>query len=373
MTTIPIRVAEDSRIFYLEANGDGSKDDPFTPIQELQPNQSLFPFPLFHTTEGGSDNLNVDGSFSGDPTLIYDENAQVVGGEYDTAIVQGLWDLESTLQVKSGTKSINFSDTVNGDILEFSNGGCPDCVAISGWIYLSQFNVNKNNHIVVYAIDKITKATIGNEVNIDSKIDRTKLGEYQKWAVLFSDMGISRTETSAFRIRIDSDIGPANAPDGFLDLIQLEEQGGVVFDTIFNQPPNTIFYADTIKIKYRGPLDIGINNFAEIDTLDFYNLPELSIGLSNLISSGGADIVSLNFKTIADNLKLGEANLVPVSRLPGDPVESELDIVVNFKTPYVFDSRLGDSSRLIVQDNLSSFTIFSAAYAGRLRFVTPLS
>jgi len=346
----------------MAVNDDGSI------TSRLTPNPLLAPTPLPHINPVYGDDINQDAAFSGTPTIMYQENLGTAGGEYDATNVVGtsfIFNSTDQNHTPSGQYSINAAGTSNGDTMQLDNGACSTCSAMTGWIFLRSWSASASNSIKVFSWDTVGDVQAGNAVSLESYIDTGELGQWQKYAIPFDDFGITGAETDAWRWRTEHTGGAPNAPNYYLDDIQLEESGGgLEFSTIFAQPPNSIYYADTLKIS-----TVYSGNPHEQDPRDYYNIVDgLLNGLTNVIQSGGVITSSVTFHDILSNAKLGESQWVPYTYNDTTGI-GWADIFVRFVAPVVLDSRLGDYSKIIINDDLTSILQHHIYIGGEFKII----
>lgn len=323
---------------YMVVNDDGSI------ITRNLPALTGAPVPLGHVNTTYGDDINQNGAIGGSQVLMYDENAGTPT-EYNATAISGTWDFESSaITPYSGSVCIDATGTINGSTMELDNGACPTCTALSGYIYLTSWSVPAANSIKVFGWNATTGVMIGNEVNLENYFDIAELNKWQAFVIPLADMGIDGSTSDAYRFRTEATGVP---PNYYLDLINLEESGSLTFTTLGQQPPNTLYYADVLKIStlYNG-------NPYEQDPRDYYSRGALANGLTNIIQSGGIITSAVTFVDILSNGKLGESRWVPNSYDSATGI-GWADIYVDFKTPLILNSTLNDYSAIIVNDDLS--------------------
>lgn len=338
-----------------------------------KPNPDLAPVPLPHIniSEGFGQEMAVNAAFSGTPTLMYDENLGTPT-EYNTTNEVGAnFIFNSTDQAFNGTMSIDASDTQNGDTMQLDNGACPTCIALTGHVFITKWETAKSNEVTIFAWDTVGGEMIGNSVPLSSYINVNLFNVWQSITIPFIDLGMTGAETDAWRFRTDSAAGEPNAPDYYLDLISMQEGGGgVEYSTLFAQPPNSIFYASTLAITAVSPMGAGKTiDTLDIDVFKYYHLPALENGLTNIIQSQGVQTAAVTFHDLVSNIELAESTMEVVTY---DSVTGYalIKISVDFKSPLVLNSSLGDFSKIILNDNLSTFITKAIYLGGSFEFIT---
>jgi hypothetical protein len=338
----------------------------------LYPNAELGATPLPHINPTFGDNLNQDAQFTGTPVVMYKENLGTGGGEYNASNIVGTnFNFDGVAQVYEGAKSIDATATINGDTMQLDNGSCPTCTAITGWIYLASWSVAASNSIKLFSWNVSGGAIQGNEVSLENYIDTGDLSHWQKFSIPLAAMGIDGSQSDAYRFRTENQGGASLSPNYYMDNIQLEEAGGgLEYETTFAQPPNTIYYACSLKVSYLGPLDVSqpieATTIPNVDPLKYYHLPALENGLTQIIQSNGVLSAAVNFKDLISNGRLAETRFTVNT---WDGTNAWIDINVDFCEPLTFDSTKGDFSKIIIQDDLSSIVRHHIYYGGNLRYL----
>jgi hypothetical protein len=319
---------------------------------------SVFPNVIPHLNQIYGDQLAIDGSFSGVPHLIYDEDVGTPT-EWDVIAVSGVWDLASTVNPYNGTKCIEAATVEDGDTIQISNGGCVTCVAITGWIRFEKWSEARNNHLAIFAWDQDGSVMIGNEVRIEDFVNPNILNQYQRFVIPLIDMGVTGDQVEALRIRVDSDTGEPNAPDFRMDLIELQEAGGGIEYTAF-PIPGSWYYASCLKTVFSGvPEAFLAPNVPSVDYERFFNIDALTSGVVLIVSKDGITTQALNIKNV------GEYNQVPeVKNLEwfGDAVKGSLTLSLLFSSPLVLKSEFNDFSRVTINEDLTGIKSFGGGH-----------
>lgn len=327
-------------------------------------NDDVLPAILPHLHDDYGSEMAQNGAFSGIPKIVYQENLSTPD-EYDTSAIVGVWDFANTTDPHSGTYCIDGTLVEDGDIMEFDNGACEDCVAISGWIKLTAWSETKGHHLAVYIYDKTAGEVVGNEVLIDDYVDVTLIGTYQSAAIPLSEFGITSSQVDAVRIRVDSNSPlEVNAPKFFMDDVQLEaEGGGLIYRA---EPlPGTWYHAKYLKTTFIGiPAGFhtdGMNPL--IDPYQLFNIAKLTNGIVNIIKARGLTVQALNIKCIADYSKIPEMGApYPISKAADNTVAYIFQLT--WAKPLILKYEDGDYSELIVNDDLEGLGSLEVSLGG---------
>lgn len=341
----------------LDINPDGSLNT------RDQYSQAYTPSFFAHINPIYGDEMAQDAAFSGTPDVIYKEDVGTPT-EWDTSGIIGIWDFASTaIPPHTGTFCIDATNTVNGDICHLENGGnISGYVAYTGFIYLETWSEVKNNHLNLYGWETTGGTMVGNTVNVEDYIDTGLFGEWQKFTISVADLGITDSVIDAFRFEVHADIGAPNAPNFYLDTMQLEETGGGI-SYVMEFPTNLWFWATHFRVVWNGPSD-GLTG---IDGTKFYNIEALTNGLSNIITAGGVDLQGIILRSINDAHQVPEGEFEFFTT--GSTGTSQIIYTIKWDKPLLFRGDLGDKSTLTINDELSDMGSFKATMGGLIEFV----
>ena len=190
------------------------------PLKEFENQVKFFTNPTYGIDLNIGAGFNIGGG--GSAEVIYEDN---VPGEWLTSIiVGGGFDFLSTIEVYSGTYSVDATTSTNNDTFQFDNGSSFDLTnysAIQGAVYLTSWSIAGIKQVNLYGWDT-SLGVIGNTVDIGNYINTGLLNTWQIFTISLSDMGLAGASIDAIRV-INIDLGPGGPPEYYLDAVSLEE------------------------------------------------------------------------------------------------------------------------------------------------------
>lgn len=312
------------------------------------PSRILISRTLPHVNDTYGSDMNINAAFGGTPEPIHNGLDSTLWTA--TSIGTGTWNFNSSTQAHSGTYSIDGSSTQNGSICNIEDGGNLTGYAfLSLWVYLTKFSENKNNEIYLYFWENTGDTIVGNSVMLSAYIDITSLGSWQKANIPLSDMGITTESIDALRIEVQSDTPSTQAPNFYLDDIQLEESGGYIYDAV--PRPNTMFFITSFRTTVEANVDIRLadGQALNLDPDKLFGLTYLTNGILQIISQSGEIKFTSQIHAIADYLQIPN---VEIKNVLSTGTKTLLTIDTNLPEPFLLAE--GDYSRIILSDDLSS-------------------
>ena len=312
---------------------------------------------FFNSETYGAD-LNQDASFGGTPDAVHDGIDTVL---WTGSAISGTWTFNDTTYAHAGTRSVDCSATVNGNVAQFAKGSAltvANYTAITGWIYITGWSTSGTKAVNIYTWDGATAAAVSDLINIGNYIDTTSFGVWQQFNIPFTDLNIT---TSTFdNIRIQTvDIGGGPPPDYWLDDIQVEETGG---GFIFSAGPDSgeVWYVNTITYiltdAYAGTVTGGTMPSIPYD--GFLGVNTLSAGTIVRRIQFNEVRFSSTFNDFIDYL----ATAAPKKIISGsDGTNTWLRLEAHFPDPVILDGTKGDRYEIVVNDDLTGLLYYRAS------------
>lgn len=295
-------------------------------------------------------NMNVAGGFGGTPEHVHNGTDNIY---WTASSIVGTWVFNSTTQAHTGTKSIDATSTSNSDIAQIVRGSMISLinrVAITGWLYVSNWNDKDIKRIDVFGWDTTTSLMVGNAVNLREYTDVGLIGSWQKFVLPLSSMDLVDETIDAIRIET-IDIGAGNPPSYYLDDIQIEEtSNNIEFDIVPDY--NTWLYVNDINIYLVGACTTTLTD-ATMPYLSydkFLGVESLSGGILYKGVTGGKTRFTIPFKNISDFL------MFPRARIDGygsDGTNTFLKICIDLEYSFPLQAENGDKISFTVTDDLS--------------------
>jgi|TARA_Y100000310_G_scaffold210338_1_gene210940 hypothetical protein len=334
---------------HTDTHGDGLKTYTYNGV-----NREYNGAPFVNPTYGLD--MNQNATIGGTPQGVYNGGDDVYWTASIVANNPNDFELESTNQAHSPTRSLSAIGSENNDIVQFDKGSYVthgDYVAVSGWVYLTGYGNVNNKGINIFMYDTNTTSTIGTEINIGDFITTSSFNVWQKFIISFSTLGIS-ADFDAVRIRtVDTGGGPP--PNYYIDDLQLEESGTLLEYSV--QPDSGEIWKVhssqmTIVDNYSGVVPDGTMQGIPYDGL--LSLPTLINGLT--IQRTQNDVINLSI-TINDFIDLmtfpTEKKVVSGS----DGTKTWVTITLNFHEPLYLVGDRHDTFVVHVADDLSGLTL----------------
>lgn len=322
---------------------------------ELSDRTSLFQ-PALNDTFGNQ--MAIDVSFSGTPDGVYNGGDTT---EWTPTVLSGTWDFVSTTNPRSGTKCLDATSTSTGDTALFTRPSTIDLnnfSTMTGWIRIESWG-NGTKHVELQA--RLAGVNKGVVVNIDDFVDTGQLNVYQQYVIPLSTFGIAAETIDEFTMTTIKTSG--GNPDYRIDDWQIEETGSPV-EFAIEPPLGTTYYMDRIFLNYADVLDTRIAN-SSIPSLDHNKI----LGIASLTNGivfqrvRNRDIIfSATIRNVGDSIKGG----AEISSLISDGTNFNtcLTIRVEFLQPVVLNADLQDKIAIIINDDMTGLTSFTAIATG---------
>ena len=310
--------------------------------------------PLFNST--GSLEMAVNASVGGTPELIHNGTDTV---QWTASALSGTWDFASTAQAQAGTKSIDATATVNGDEALLEDGTTTDMsgyVGVSGYIYVTRYSQTNDEMRLRF---RSSGVNVGNSVDIGDYVDGTNQNAWLKFSIPKGDFGIDGQTVDEMVIQTISVSG--QAPDYYLDTLQIEQTGGAEY---FARPgTGKIFNFVKIRLQIVDAL---------AGTLADGTMPALSynkiLGLTALAAGGitlqrvrkGEILFATSWNTLADMTYSGLAPTVNIS----DGTNTMLTLDLTLTTPAIMEDGEDDYVSISFAEDLSGLISMRAILVG---------
>lgn len=295
----------------------------------------------------GSTDMAVDGSIGGTPDSAYIDSTTA---NWTQAAISGAWDFASTTVFQGGTESIDATGTSDGNQMQLertSSLSMSGYSAISGYIYITGFNATK--HTVSMEL-RLAGVLQGVSVDITDFVDTGTLNTWHAFVIPKESLDISSETIDQIVFTTHSSSG--QPPNYYLDTINIEEQGGVLYS--FAPPKGMVFELYSVDFVLR-------DNVSIIEPENFMGLAALTNGVRVRTQVDGITRFSGGVKSIADWLD-GGSNVK--SLMQG---ASNAAIQIQGLAPGVtirIDGNKGDNYNISISDDLSSLTSFKAIVRG---------
>ena len=296
----------------------------------------------------GSSEMAVDGSIGGTPDSAYIDSTTA---NWTQAAISGAWDFASTaITAQGGTQSIDATGTIDSSQMQLertSSISLTNYSALSGYVYLTSFNVSKHTISMEVRLAGILQ---GVSVDITDFVDVGLLNTWQRFVI---PKGIMLLEgESVDQVVFTTNSSSGQPPNYYLDTINIEEQGGVLYS--FTPPPGLVFELYSVDFVLR-------DNVSIIEPENFMGLPALTNGVRVRTQVDGITRFSGGVKSIADWLD-GGSNIKSV--IQGTSTAAVQIQGIAPGTTIRINGNKGDNYNLSISDNLSSLTSFKAIIRG---------
>lgn len=319
------------------------------------PGINYTPLGVSFRDENGSINLNVDASSSGTPDGIHNGTDSVL---WTAAAASGVWDFASTAQAQQGTKSIDATATVDGDqalITRSSPIDADSYNSLSGYVYLTAYNETRNEILLSF---QLAGAVNGVQVNIADFADPSTLNAWQKFTIPLSSFGVvgNIDEMAIQTVRT-----AGQPPDYYLDTLQLEEAGSIIYTA---EPENGKRYEfQEIDLFLEDALDTTLlnNSMPNWSSDQLLGLSSLSNGITLRFTQTNKVRFSGTFRNLGD--VLFAAFSVVDQGCDGTTAYMKLTAkLADFARMEPSDK---DKMEILISDDLSGLTRFRANLRGR--------
>jgi hypothetical protein len=300
--------------------------------------------------------MNQNAAPSGIPDQIHNGIDTVL---WTASAIGGTWTFDSTAQAFAGTRSIDATATVNGDIAEIDKGStvtAADYESLTGYIYITSWPSPGTKEVRIYCWDTGTASQVGSTIDLSNYIDNTTLNSWQQFTIPLTDL----SGTADFdAIRIETiDVGPQQAPDYYLDNLQLEQAGGTgTLQYISGPQPDEIWKVYSIHITmadaYAGTVTDG--TLPNIPYDGFLGVNTLSSGI-NIQNRRFGDVQETNtFRDFIDMIAtFTDKDLI----YGGDGTNTWFSLNFNFSKPILLIGENQDDFLVNIADDLSGLLFF---------------
>lgn len=293
----------------------------------------------------------VSASANGAIIIVIADNS-ITQADITNFISNDLTNLPTTAQ------SVDASLTTNGDEVLFKKSSTIDMsnfTVLRFDLLITKWSIIKGNEIQVRA--RNNGIDVGNPVNLSDFFDVTNLNVWQALIISKSNLGLDDDIIDEFVFEtISNIIGEPNAPDYYLDIIQLEESGAPVTFT-FAPPAGTTFYLEQTTFE-------SVVASSDVTPLVSYNkfieLPRLDNGINTVARINGVTLFSTGLHSNAEILALPNIDL--------SVFVDGTDKIFQFKQNTEGVNLNGDTEDFFgvtVNDDLSSLKFFRYFIKGR--------
>jgi hypothetical protein len=313
------------------------------------------PGSLFLLDENGSPNINIDASASGTPDPIHNGTDTAL---WTASAASGTWDFASTTQAQAGTKSIDGTATVNGDQALIARGSTIDSdvyTSVTGYVYLTSFNNVRNEILLSF---QLAGAVVGVPVDLTDFVDTATLNAWQQFTIPLSTISVTGT-IDEMLVEVVSTAG--QPPNFFLDTIQLEEAGAVVYTASpgvgkrYEFNIIEFFIVDAISTTLT---DATMTNLSYNKIL---GVTQLVNGISFRLTMGGIVRFDGTFRNLGDMLFAA----FEIVNSGCDGTNTFLKLRANLSDFARLEPKSNDRVELTVSDDLSGLIQFRANLRGR--------
>ena len=163
----------------------------------------------------------------------------------------GLWGFDSTGRAHTGSKSIDFSSTLNSNQMQVATGNyiSTSNVVFQGYIYITSWTNDDGSDIKIQCYDTVSGLPAGNNVSLKDFINTGRQNTWVKFNVPLNGDGFGLEgdfEVDAVRITMQGS-APANVPDGNLDDMRFLSGGDPRVFEIKPRPGHVLFLT---KLKF---------------------------------------------------------------------------------------------------------------------------
>lgn len=325
------------------------------------------PIRISFTNDTYGSNMAVDGSPSGGAT----EN---IHNGLDNVYWTGTgpnYIFDSTAQAHTGTRSIDATNTTNGDTALFT---APSPVTMSSygtlliWIYVTSWPTAGNKEITVEF--RSSGTLVGNSVNLSSYVDKSLFDVWQLAAIPLTDMGITVESINELAITVVA-TGGGQPTNFYLDDISLVASAGGVGQLIYSIEPedDEIYYVESVRMAFADAL-ADLSGSASLSYDKLLGVSALDTGLVIRRRQANEVVASFTVRKLFDMLTLPESVLGSGT----DGTNTWLTVDLNYGRE---GAKLLGSTRdgmdVIVSDDLSGLLAFETSAQVHLLHVDPSS
>jgi len=264
------------------------------PVDQYAWGSTLLSNPTYATAA----NINPAGS----PVLTLIHNGGDTAAWTAAAVSGGGFDFTSTAQAQEGTQSIDASVSVNNDIAGFT-APAPlnpqDFSDLRLYVYFTAFPTQGNKDVEFQW--ESAGAPVGNAVSIKPYCDTTLFNVWQLVDIPFADFGLGTTPLID-ELQIKTvDTGPGNAPDYYLDAVNLvSAAGGSGVERYIFQPGYSEEY-NLLGLTLRA----YNSSKQKLAPTEFFGLAALANGCVLNYRDKNRVFTSLIFRDVWDMLRIG--------------------------------------------------------------------
>lgn len=322
---------------------------------------------FFSNATNGID-MNVACSFGGTPHKIHNGTDST---EWTATVESGSsnrFDFDSTDQANSGTKSIDATNSNNGNVALFSKpSGTIDpssYVAITGYIYIESWSTSGTAKRVDIQL-RNNGTNLGNSVDLGAYVANQVFDVWQKFCIPFEHLGIT-TELFDEMTLTTIDEGVGSAPNYYVDDIQIEETGTPIVFSL-TPPENKLYTVWAIKFSFVAPWTAMTSDGSKPKIVynKFMDLSALTNGL--LIQDHRVEGIRFS-STVKQNSELFSLPVAEWRVIGYDETDAVVEVLFNFEghTPVILDDAAGDYNSITILDDLSSLKHFRASARGTI-------
>jgi hypothetical protein len=273
----------------------------------------------------------------------------------------------------SSARSTDASATINNDQAQFVNGSVSSpvtvsvssYVALSGFLYLTKWSGAGTKNIIARLYNDATQ--VGNDVNLESFINTATLNEWQEFLISKDEFGV--VDEDIDRIIITTSVSSGSPQDYYVDKLSWETAGEPIAYSVA-PPKGEVYKIDRLHIQLEDAMTLpAVNGAIPLDPGKLMDEAQLAIGLTLITRQSGVDLFAGQFRNLSDFTAPGAGDSGGVV-LIASTTTANLTLTVTFDTPLVLNGDNGDSSRWIVNDDLSGLTKFTIFARGSSRNVS---
>lgn len=285
--------------------------------------------------------------------------------EWSTSAISGIWDFASTDQSHGGSKSVDGTATIDGDIAEFDAGSSQDLTGsknLVGWIYLS--TVPPLGEKALYIYGWASGSIVGNTVNILDYIDTAVLGSWQVFLIPLIDFDLIGESIDAIRIE-QYGLPASKVVSFYLDDIYVDDGTGTIIEYSVEPEDNTELVITHIGIYICSTEDSTLAN-ATIPNISCGDILGVSLtnGIRYHVEIDGIIVDDDTIYNLSDFMILMDAHIVNQG---GNASSLWLYMEHEIENPINLKASTSDHIMVEIRDNLSSLTKMVMTAGGGIR------
>lgn len=299
-------------------------------------------------------------------STILDSNAIIIQVDNNFDITS-LGTNASQANLLTRARSIRLLDAETGDTAIFTAPSPIDMstrTALSASVFVTQWSANGNKDLIFSFRNNGTQ--VGKSVKLSNFIPVYDFNTWLNFVLPKAAFGITTETINELTITVES-TGSGLAPDVYLDMMQIEENGVplefVVNPQFLGQPIDG--FLTSIKYTIEGPVTSVLSGATSptIPFDSFLGIPELYNGVvfqfTRDFGGGSVPLFGLTFKNLRDIIDDASAT-VDDRGTSLDGTTTWVTIFINFREPLPFNGTTQDQIKLIVNDPLSGLKSFTA-------------